>query len=105
MNGLFNDYLMAQIIIQFAFYITIRELFHKPIIKALPSHKYIFKTFSAIGFVENLLISIVISIVWTNKSAMTGNANLLASVYLGVLSTLDSGFLAMQKYFKFKKLL
>ena len=105
MNGLFNDYLMAQIVIQFAFYITVRELLHKPIIKQLPNAHLVFKVFSIVGFLENIFISWAISHFWTNTGAMSGNANLLASVYLGFFSTIDSAFLAVQKYFNFKRLL
>ena len=77
-------YLAIQLIVQYMFYVPIRNILFK-------AHSKWVKTIPWIGFeffIVNLIVSIVV-LLFTGRGGMTGMTNTFASVLLGVIMYVD----------------
>lgn len=77
-------YLVIQLIVQYMFYVPVRNMLFK-------LHSKFVKTIPWIGFeffVVNLIVSIVV-LLFTGRGGMTGMTNTFASVLLGIIMYVD----------------
>lgn len=77
-------YLFIQLVVQYMFYVPIRNILFK-------AHSKWVKTIPWIGFeffIVNLIVSIVV-LLFTGRGGMTGMTNTFASVLLGVIMYID----------------
>lgn len=89
-------FLAGQFIIQLVLYYTlVRWLINKPMCKFLPND-WLNKILPAAMVIENLGISVIVML-FTSSGAAAGMTNLMASVLLGVIMTIDCRVLLRAK--------
>ena len=90
-NDIILTFLVGQFIIQAVLYFTIvRPFVNKPLSTFIP------KALPTAMVIENLLISVVV-VLFTSAGAAAGMSNLMASVLLGVVMTIDCKILLNNK--------
>lgn len=77
-------YLVIQLIVQYMFYVPVRNIlfkFHSKYVKTVPWIGFEF-------FIVNLFVSIIV-LIFTGRGGMTGMTNTFASVLLGIIMYVD----------------